>query len=54
MPLNAFATVLPAAALSEALRAALGGGGAVGLPLAILGAWALVTTGLAVRTFRWE
>lgn len=53
-PLDAIATVLPAAALSEALRAALGGGGAVGLPLAILGAWALVTTGLAVRTFRWE
>lgn len=53
-PLDAIAAVLPAAALSEALRAALGGGGAVGLPLAILGAWALVTTGLAVRTFRWE
>ena len=53
-PLDAIATVLPAAALSEALRVALGGGGAVGLPLAILGAWALVTTGLAVRSFRWE
>lgn len=53
-PLDAIATVLPAAALSEALRAALGGGGAVGLPFAILGAWGLVTAGLAVRSFRWE
>ena len=53
-PLDAIATVLPAAALSEALRAALGGGAAVGLPLAILGAWGLVTAGLAIRTFRWE
>ena len=53
-PLGAIATVLPAAALSEALRAALGGGGDVGLPFVILGAWGLVTAGLAVRSFRWE
>lgn len=53
-PLDAIATVLPAAALSEALRAALGGAGGVGLPFVILGAWGLVTAGLAVRSFRWE
>lgn len=53
-PLDAIAAVLPAAALSEALRTALGAGGAVGPPFAILGAWGLVTAGLAVRSFRWE
>ena len=53
-PLAALATMLPAAALSEALRGALGSGGAVGLPLVILGAWGIVTAGLAARTFRWE
>lgn len=53
-PLAAVAAVLPAAALSDALRVALGSGGALGPPLAILGAWAVGTVALTARTFRWE
>lgn len=54
-PLAAIGGVLPAAALSEALRIALGAAGGDPLPLlAILAGWALVTIGLAARTFRWE
>jgi len=54
-PLAAVAALLPAAALSEALRIGLGAapGDAWG-SLAVLAAWGLVTTLLAVRTFRWE
>ncbi|HEX7471984.1 MAG TPA: ABC transporter permease [Candidatus Limnocylindrales bacterium] len=49
------ARLLPAAALSDALR--IGLGGTTGDPtgaLAILAVWGLVAAGLAVRTFRWE
>ncbi|MBI2762309.1 MAG: ABC transporter permease [Chloroflexi bacterium] len=53
-PLAALATVLPAAALSDAFRAALGGAAAPGLPLFILAAWGVFSATLAVRTFRWE
>ena len=53
-PLAAVAGLLPAAALSEALRVALGAGGALGPPLAILGAWAVGAVALTARTFRWE
>ena len=49
------ARLLPAAALSDALRIGLGAapGDATGA-LAILAGWGLVAVGLAVRTFRWE
>ena len=53
-PLAAAAALLPAAALSDALRISLGAGGDPGLPLAILAAWAAAAIGLAVRTFRWD
>lgn len=51
----AFAGVLPAAALSQALGIGLGSiqGDATG-PLAILAAWAVVLAGLAARRFRWD
>jgi ABC-2 type transport system permease protein len=54
-PLAGLARVLPAAALSDALR--MGLGAASGDPLGslvLLGAWGLATTALAARTFRWE
>jgi ABC-2 type transport system permease protein len=47
--------LLPISALTGGLRAVLSAGG--GLPLgalAVLAAWAVVTLGLAARTFRWE
>lgn len=49
------ARVLPAAALSDALRIGLGGvaGDALG-PLIVLAVWAVATTVLTARTFRWE
>jgi ABC-2 type transport system permease protein len=49
------ARLLPAAALSDALRIGLGGatGDATGAVLLLAG-WGIVTTGLAARTFRWE
>ena len=48
------AGLLPAAALSEAFRAALGSGGDAVRPLAILIAWGAGSVALAARTFRWE
>jgi ABC-2 type transport system permease protein len=54
-PLAAFARLLPAAALSDALRAALSPGAPPPLgALALLAAWAAATVGAASRTFRWE
>ena len=57
-PLAAVAAYLPAAALSEALRAALGNAGSAGTvpvgPLAILAAWAVAAIGLTVRFFSWD
>jgi ABC-2 type transport system permease protein len=53
-PLAAVAGVLPAAALSDAFRAALGSGGDALRPLAILVAWGAGSVALATRTFRWE
>ena len=46
--------ILPAAALSDVLRVALGAAGPIGWPLVILGAWGAAAAGLATRTFRWE
>jgi ABC-2 type transport system permease protein len=56
--LGAIARVLPAAALADALRAALGGpvdpalAGAA--PLVVLGAWSVLIVAAASRLFRWE
>jgi ABC-2 type transport system permease protein len=53
-PLAVVAGLLPAAALSDALRAALGGGQDPMQPLVILALWGAGSVGLAARTFRWE
>ena len=53
-PLAALAAVLPAAALSDAVRAALGTGGDAVAPVAILFVWGCASVALAARTFRWE
>lgn len=53
-PLQMVASILPAAALSDAFRAALGSGTDPTGSLALLAAWGIGTAGLAVRTFRWE
>jgi ABC-2 type transport system permease protein len=50
----ALARLLPAAALSDALRIALGAGGEATGPLVVLALWAAGATGVAVATFRWE
>ncbi len=53
--LRDLAAVLPAAALTEALRAALTAGAAFPLsPLVVLAVWAVLTLGVASRTFKWE
>jgi ABC-2 type transport system permease protein len=49
------ARILPANALSEALRTGLGGTqGSAGGSLLILAAWAIVAVAAAMLTFRWE
>jgi ABC-2 type transport system permease protein len=53
-PLAAVAGALPAAALADAFRVALGSGGDALAPLAILVGWGGGAVALAVRTFRWE
>ena len=53
-PLDIVAGVLPAAALSDAFRAALGGGVEPIGPLLVLAAWGVAAAGLTIRTFRWE
>lgn len=53
-PLAALAAVLPAAALSDAVRAALGTGVDPAAPVAILFVWGSASIALAARTFRWE
>jgi ABC-2 type transport system permease protein len=53
-PLAALAGALPAAALSEAFRAALGVGGDATGALVVLAGWGIGATGIAVVTFRWE
>jgi ABC-2 type transport system permease protein len=53
-PLHAIAAVLPAAALADAFRAALGSGADPTGSLALLGAWGIAAAGLAIRTFHWE
>jgi ABC-2 type transport system permease protein len=54
-PLEPIARLLPAGALSELLRAALGGAASgVTLAVVVLATWAAGAIGLAVRFFRWE
>jgi ABC-2 type transport system permease protein len=53
-PLAALAGALPAAALSEAFRAALGAGGDATGALVLLAGWGVGATGLAALSFRWE
>jgi len=54
-PLAALADFLPAAALADAFRVALGSGAAdLGRALAVLAVWGVGAVALAIRTFRWE
>jgi ABC-2 type transport system permease protein len=54
-PLAAFAQILPAAALTQALQASLTNGAAFpGFALTILVAWAVVILLVATKTFQWE
>jgi len=54
-PVAAIAHALPAAALSDVLRTALGSaGGDATAALALLAVWGTVTVGLAAATFSWE
>lgn len=54
-PLADLAALLPAAALADAFRVALGSSD-INLvqPLTVLAVWAIASVGLAARTFRWE
>lgn len=54
-PLAAFAQILPAAALTQALQASLSSGTAFpGFALTILVAWAIIILLVAIRTFQWD
>jgi ABC-2 type transport system permease protein len=54
-PLEALARVLPASALSDALRIGLGSQAESAVePLAVLAAWGIGAALVAARTFRWE
>jgi len=53
-PLAAVLRVLPTGALNEAFAAALGSGGPMAGPLAVVGAWAIGSLVLAAGTFRWD
>lgn len=53
-PLAAITGLLPAAALADGFRAALGSGEDAVRPLAILTGWSLAAVSAAARTFRWE
>ena len=53
-PIAAVAGALPASALADLFRAALGTGAEVAGPVIVLVAWGTGAAGLAVRTFRWD
>ena len=53
-PLATLAGLLPAAALSDAFRYALGSGGDPVRPFTVLAVWAVGAVALTARTFRWE
>jgi hypothetical protein len=50
----AIAHALPAAALSDVLRIALGAPGDALSPLVLLAVWGTAAVGLAAATFSWE
>lgn len=52
--LQPLSRILPAAALSDVLRSALEGSAASGFALAVLFAWAVGASAVAVLKFRWE
>jgi ABC-2 type transport system permease protein len=52
--LAALAGALPAAALSDAMRVALGAAGDASGSVVLLAVWGLAAVVLAMRTFRWE
>ena len=53
-PLDALGRALPASALSDLFRAAVGTGIEVVGPILVLAGWAAGAAGLAIRWFRWE
>jgi ABC-2 type transport system permease protein len=53
-PLAHLSSLLPASALAEAFRAAVGSGGDAGRSLLVLAAWAVGAVAVAVRTFHWD
>ncbi|HEX4898253.1 MAG TPA: ABC transporter permease [Candidatus Limnocylindrales bacterium] len=53
-PFDALVRALPASALADLFRAALGTGAEVAGPVIVLVAWGAGAAGLAVRTFRWD
>lgn len=53
-PLAQLSGLLPASALADAFRAALGSGDDAGRSLVVLAAWAVGAIVVTVRTFRWE
>lgn len=53
-PLAALAGALPAAALSDAMRIALGDAGDATASVVLLAVWGVGAVLLAARTFRWE
>jgi ABC-2 type transport system permease protein len=54
-PLTAFAQILPAAALTQALQASMTNGAAFpSFSLIVLCVWAVVILAVAIRTFKWE
>jgi ABC-2 type transport system permease protein len=53
-PLDAVARALPASALADLFRAALGTGTVVAGPVLVIAGWAAGAAGLAIRWFRWE
>jgi ABC-2 type transport system permease protein len=54
-PLAAFAQILPAAALSQALQTTMSSGSTFPTgPLIVLAVWAILILLVAIRTFKWE
>jgi ABC-2 type transport system permease protein len=52
--LAAIARLLPAAALTDALRIGFGASGDAAVPLLVVAAWGVAAALLTARTFRWE
>ena len=52
--IGAIVSMVPSAALAQAVATSLAGHGVDWEPLAILGAWAVICATLARRYFRWD